>query len=162
MEETREHLVTTTTHSDSTLVDPEPVYASNIPTQGTTDRVEQITVERSAARRNTLYRVRQAIWLILAFVEGLLAIRFILQLLGANPDAGFAQFVYGFTTPLVAPFVGLFGTPRFASSAIEFTTLAAMIAYALLAWVMVKVMLLLFTVNRPGVLSRWTDTISSR
>jgi YggT family protein len=158
MEQTREHLVRTTTTSDSTPVVPAPTYASVTPTQVTTERVEQFTEDPGAMRRNTLYRMRQAIWLILAFSEGLLAIRFILRLLGANPVAGFAQFIYGITTPLIAPFVGLFGTPRFEGSAFEFTTLVAMIVYALLAWVIVKVTLLLFKETQSGELTRWTDT----
>jgi uncharacterized protein YggT (Ycf19 family) len=119
--------------------------------------VEQVTVDPYAARRMMLYRMKQAVWTILVFVEGLIAIRFILRLLGANPDAGFAQLMYGLTAPLVAPFVGLFGTPRFEGSAFEFTSLVAMIVYALLAWVIVRLALMVFAETRTGVVTR-TDT----
>lgn len=155
MEQTSEHLANTNTTAP--VVTPS-TYARIVPTLGTTERVEQIIQGPGVARRNTLYRVRQAIWLILAFSEGLLAIRFILRLLGANPAAGFAQFIYGTTTPLVAPFLGLFGTPRFEGSSFEFTTLVAMIVYALLAWVIVKLTLPLLNENRSGMVTRWTDT----
>lgn len=157
MQESYEEVVTTTTTTN-----PPPVAAiENItPATSITQRVEHVTEDRGAQRRNTLYRVEQAIWLLLAFSEGLLAIRFVLRLLGANPAAGFAQLIYGVTTPLVAPFVGLFGTPRFEGSAFEFTTLVAMIVYALLAWVIVKVIQIVFSQDRSSVLNRWSDTPS--
>lgn len=159
MQERYQEVVTTTTTENEP---PGAAYADSAPTMTTTQRVEQVTEDVAAGRRNTLFRVQQAIWLLLALSEGLLAIRFVLRLLGANPVAGFAQLIYGVTAPLVAPFTGLFGTPRFEGSAFEFTTLVAMIVYALLAWVIVKVMLLFFSETRSGVLSRWTDTPANR
>jgi len=53
----------------------------------------------------------RAIYLIFGLIEGLILIRFVLKALGANASAGFAQFIYGVTAPLVAPFYGLFGNP---------------------------------------------------
>jgi uncharacterized protein YggT (Ycf19 family) len=158
MEEYREEVVTTTTTTEATPRVPVRQSTVVAPATTTTESVEQVTVDHYAARRNALYRMEQVIWTILAFVEGLIAIRFILRLLGANPDAGFAQLIYGITAPLVEPFVGLFGTPRFEGSAFEFTSLVAMIVYALLAWVIVKVVLMFFGETRTGVVSRRTDT----
>jgi uncharacterized protein YggT (Ycf19 family) len=155
MAEYREQVVTTTTET-TPRVPPAP-FTGNNPWQGTTERVEQVTVDPYEARRTALYRVWQVIWLIVGIVEGLIAIRFILRLLGANPDAGFAQLIYGLTAPLVAPFVGLFGTPRFQGSAFEFTSLVAMLVYALLAWVIVKIVLMFFSETRTGVLTQRTD-----
>ena len=156
MDEYREEVVTTTT-TEATPGAPVRQATVVAPARTTTQTVEQVTVDPYEARRTALYRVWQVVWLVVGIVEGLIAIRFILRLLGANPDAGFAQLIYGLTAPLVAPFVGLFGTPRFEGSAFEFTSLVAMMVYALLAWVIVKVVLMFFGETRTGVLTRRTD-----
>ncbi|MGB8644826.1 MAG: YggT family protein [Anaerolineae bacterium] len=148
MEEFRDQIVTTTTEEA-----PQTVIAATT----TTESFEPVSVDAAAPRRLILYRTRQAIGVILAFVEGLIAIRFILRLFGANPDAGFAQFIYGLTAPLVAPFAGLFGTPLFGGSAFEFTSLVAMLIYVLLAWVIVKLILMFFSGARIGRMTRRTD-----
>src|SRR5216683_2916067 len=68
-----------------------------------------------AARRVRSAWLVQAVYLIFGLIETLLLIRFVLRALGANAEAGFAQLVYGITGLLIAPFVGLFGTPQVAS-----------------------------------------------
>lgn len=158
MDEFREEVVTTTTTTEAAPRVPIAPITVNNPWQGTTtERVEQVTVDPYAARRTALYRASQAIWLVVGIVEGLIAIRFVLRLLGANPEAGFAQLIYGLTAPLVQPFVGLFGTPRFEGSAFEFTSLVAMAVYALVAWVIVKVVWMFFSETRTGQLTQRTD-----
>lgn len=157
MAEYHEQVVTTTT-TEAASGAPVRQATAVPPATTTTQRVEQVTVDPFEARRTALYRVGQLIWLVAGIVEGLIAIRFVLRLLGANPGAGFAQLVYGLTAPLVAPFAGLFGTPRFEGSAFEFTSLVAMVVYALLAWVIVKIALMLFGEARTGVLTQRTDT----
>ena len=133
----------------ATPVVSEPVYATVPATVATTERVEQYTVDPDASSRAMLYSVRQAIWLVFGLVEGLIAIRFVLRLLGASPTAGFAQLIYGVTAFLVAPFAGLFGTPRFEGSVLEITSLVAILVYALVAWVLVKV-IAMFSVGRSA------------
>ena len=96
-------------------------------------------------------KVRQAIYLLVGIIEGLIAIRVVLRLLGANPDAGFAAFVYGVTAPLLAAFVGLFGTPQYNGSVLELHAIVAIIVYALLAWVLAKLAWLVLGETRSGV-----------
>ena len=115
------------------------------------ERVETVATDPYAPRRDAAYRVRQAIYLLFGIIEGLIAIRFVLRLLGANPDAGFAAFVYGVTAPLLAPFVGLFGTPQYNGSVLELHSIVAIVAYALLAWVLAKLVWLLLGETRSGV-----------
>ena len=80
------------------------------------------------------------IYLVLAVTDGLIAIRFALKLLAANPEAGFAQLIYGLTAPLVAPFVGLLGNPSSSGgNQFEVTSLAAMAVYALAAWLLTRI-----------------------
>lgn len=63
----------------------------------------------------------------------LLALRFILQLLGANEGNGFVDFIYGLSFVFVSPFFGIFGTePTYGASQLETSTLVAIIVYGLL------------------------------
>jgi hypothetical protein len=60
-------------------------------------------------------------------------------LIGANPNAGFAVFIYGITGVFVLPFTGLVATWFSSETILEVTTLIAMAVYALLFWVVVRV-----------------------
>jgi hypothetical protein len=107
-------------------------------------------------------KLTQAIYLIFGLIEALLLIRFVLKALGANAEAGFAQFIYGISGPLVAPFVGLFGTPQAASGAtLELHTLVALVIYALVAWLLGKGAWLVFGEGRSASVAR-TDTEGTR
>lgn len=89
-----------------------------------------------------LYRGTQIIWYVLGLIETLLVFRFILKLLGANPDTGFSTFMYGITHFLVAPFVNVFRVSYVEGSTFEWTTLLAILAYYLLGVGIVKLFLL--------------------
>lgn len=71
---------------------------------------------------------------LLSLVEAFLALRFILRLFGANAANGFVEWVYEMSSVLLEPFRGIFPTPVFKSSfVIEFSTLFAMVIYAVIA-----------------------------
>jgi hypothetical protein len=106
--------------------------------------------------------MRQGIYILFGFIEALLAIRFVLRLLGANADAGFAQLIYGITAPLVAPFQGLFGTVQSDASVLESATLVALIVYALLAWLIVKLAWLGFGETRSATSTSSSSTTTRR
>jgi len=108
------------------------------PATSVAEHVETVTEDPYAPRRGTNEKIRQGIYLLFAIITGLIAIRFVLRLFGANPDVPFASFIYGVTSLLVAPFVGLFGTPVFNGSVLEWHSVVAIIVYMLLAWVLVK------------------------
>ncbi len=107
----------------------------------TTREVEDPVAERDHSK-DVATRV---IWYITGVILVLLAARFVLALLGANPANGLANFVYSVTQPMVSPFFNLFnynftnGGSRF-----ESFTLVAMAVYALIAYGIAK----LFTLNR--------------
>lgn len=64
-----------------------------------------------------------------------LGFRFLLRLLGANPDADFARFIYESTSPLLEPFRGLFTSQATGDGSIfEFTTLFAIMVYLLVMY----------------------------
>lgn len=49
------------------------------------------------------------IYAIGGFIEALVGLRFVLRLIGANPANAFVSWIYDWSTPLVAPFSGIFG-----------------------------------------------------
>ena len=76
----------------------------------------------------------QLISLALGILESLLLIRIVLQLLAANPNAGFSRFVYGMTAQFVAPFQGVFPNPfSLGGVTLDEAAILAMIVYALAA-----------------------------
>ena len=126
------------------------------------DQVESVAYDPYAQKRMTAYRVTQFIYWLFGLIEGLILIRFVLKALGANPSAGFAEFIYGITYPLVAPFVGLFGSPQAAQGSIlELHSIVALIVYALLAWLLAKLAWIMVGESRSAVKTRATS-IDSR
>lgn len=91
------------------------------------------TVER---RRSVESMIIDVISLIFGIIIVLLGLRFILLLLGANPDSGFTQFVYGVTAPLMAPFEAVFGATQAGETVFDWSTLLAIAIYALIAWLL--------------------------
>ena len=71
----------------------------------------------------------------------LLAFRFILQLLGANPSNGFVDFIYNLSAIFVTPFIGIFNESlargAVTTSVFEPATLIALVVYAFIAWAIV-------------------------
>jgi len=73
--------------------------------------------------------------IITGFVAAILAIRFVLTLLGANHGNAFAQLIYSITYPFVAPFFGLFGyTFQYGVARFEVETLVAILVYSLIGY----------------------------
>jgi hypothetical protein len=115
---------------------------------------ETVAYDPYENRRITAYRTTQAVYLIFGVIEGLIAIRFVLKALGANSAAGFAEFIYGITAPLVAPFYGLFGSPAAQGSVLEIYALVALIVYALIAWLITKMVWIMVGETRSAITTR--------
>lgn len=96
-----------------------------------------------------LYKGTQIVWYILGLIEVLLAFRFVLKLLGANPDAGFSSFIYGVTYVLATPFLNVFRVSQVAGSVFEWTTILAIFVYWVLAVGIIKLFLMGKTVSTP-------------
>lgn len=120
-------------------------------------REHYVSEDPYAARRMRVYKAERTIYLIFAVLETLIGIRFVLRLLGANPGAGFADFIYGITAPFVAPFVGLFGTPQYNGSVLELHSIVAIIVYALVAWLLVRLVWLIAGETRSAVRTSTED-----
>ncbi len=89
-------------------------------------------------------KATQIIWLVTGVLQALIGIRFLLRLLAANPEAGFAQLIYGITAVFLVPFTGLFEDPAANGSVLELSSLVAMLVYALFAWGVVRVIWVTF------------------
>lgn len=124
----------------------ETVKEVEVSQQGDAQVVRESTSTASTAE--TRLTVINAIWLVLGIIEVLLAFRFVLKLLGANPGSGFVDFVYIVSGLFVGPFLGIFSTPTAqgdsAVSILEPATLVAAAVYALIVWGIVKMV----TLNR--------------
>lgn len=92
-----------------------------------------------------MYYGAAVVWYILGVVDVLLGLRFLLRLFGANPAAGFTDFIYKATAPLVEPFINVIRSGRIETGIVEWSTLLAMLVYWLLAWAVVR----LFFIARP-------------
>lgn len=86
--------------------------------------------------------VGNVVWYIVGLIEVLLAFRFALKLLGANPSSGFVDFIYNVTGILTAPFDSIFGVTTAPAgdvgSVFEPSILVAAVVYALIGWGIVK------------------------
>ncbi len=110
------------------------------------DTVQKTTQvqDGAAGEEHATTVVDRVIWLVAGLLTVILAFRFVLALLGANPENAFANFIYSLSSPLAAPFFGLFsydstytGVGRF-----EFFTLVAIAVYLVIAWLISRVITL--------------------
>src|SRR5580765_2008775 len=80
---------------------------------------------------------RALVWIVYAWVAitiVLLFLGFLLQLLGADPSAGFVEFIYRSTARAMAPFRGIFeSVPLSDNSVLDISILFAIIVYSFVA-----------------------------
>jgi hypothetical protein len=115
------------------------------------DRVVQAerVYEPSAAERRAAIesRVNQIVWFIAGLIMAIIAIRFVLFLLGANRGSGFFQFIYALSQPFVLPFLGLFEEPSYGGSVFESASVVAVIVYALVAYAIARLVTIVLAPN---------------
>ena len=121
----------------------DPVYVEDAPARPV-QPVQPITPARRVDTDEAYapswrgWRAAQIIYTIGGIVIVLILIRAVLELLAANAGAGFTSFIYGLTDPLVAPFQGVFATPRSNGSVLDLAAILAIIVYAALTWVVAR------------------------
>jgi hypothetical protein len=113
-------------------------------TDSSTSEVQTTQREPERERRIFTFKATQVVWLLLGILEALLALRFGLKLIGANPASPFAVLVYGFTGLFLFPFAGLVGTPAAGGMVLEFSTVIAMLVYALIGWAIERIIFVIF------------------
>jgi hypothetical protein len=103
----------------------------------------------AAANQNTaVARVVNIVYFLFGLIELLLAVRVVLHLIGANPANGFANFIYVLSSPFLILFSTLMTNPTLGpNAALEITTIIAMIVYAILAYLIGRLVWL--ALSRP-------------
>ena len=108
---------------------------------------ERSTQDVGAEQRQSVLKIGQVVWLFVGVIEVLIGMRVLLKFIGANPENEFAGLVYNAAGVFLAPFFSLTGSPSSGAMVLEIPSLIAMLAYALLGWVIVRRILPLF--DRP-------------
>ena len=100
--------------------------------------------EPNREQRIFTFKATYMIWLLVVMLEGLIALRIGLKLIGANADNPFAALIYGFTNLFLFPFVGLTGTPAAGGMVLEISSMIAMVVYALAGWAFERLVWVIF------------------
>jgi uncharacterized protein YggT (Ycf19 family) len=100
--------------------------------------VKERVIVRTAPVTEEPIIVRRVLYYILDVIELLLLTRFVLKIFGANSRTPFVGFMYQLTEPLVAPFRGIFPPVAEQGLVIEWATVVAMIVYALLTYLIIR------------------------
>jgi uncharacterized protein YggT (Ycf19 family) len=112
--------------------------------------VQQNTaMSEGASRRYVIGKIIDFIrWFIVA-LELLFLLRFVLELIGADPTNVFAQFLYNFTGFFLYPFLGIVPNTKIGTKGafIDWSTLIGMAVYGILYWILR--LFLRTTVSRP-------------
>jgi hypothetical protein len=124
-------------------------------TDGVNQYTERVVVDNAAERRQSAYTISQFIWLAFGILEGLIVLRIILRLIAANPANPFANLVYRITDIFLWPFFGLTAQPAAGGFVLELSSIIALIVYALLSWVLVKIVWLIMYRRPTTVVQRY-------
>jgi len=103
------------------------------------------SAQNAYGAKKAIFRLYQVIWYVLGVVEVLLVSRILLKLIGANLTSGFTSFIYSISAPLALPFKGVLGVSQSMDSIVEWSTIIAMVVYAIVAIGVVK----LFQLIKP-------------
>jgi hypothetical protein len=105
---------------------------------------ERVVRDLGVEARSLAYRLSSLIWMAFGLLIGLIALRVFLKLIAANPASPFAGMLYAFTDIFLWPFHGLTVTPAVGGMVLEIPAIIGMFVYALLAWVIVRIIWFLF------------------
>ncbi len=104
----------------------------------TTTIDEPTSTARDYNQKKAVFKTYQVIWYIFGLLEILLGFRVFLKLIAANPGSYFAAFIYNLSYIFVAPFSGIVSISVMPQGSIlEWTTILAMIVYAVLAIILI-------------------------
>ena len=83
--------------------------------------------------------IANIIYAIGGFIEALVGLRFVLRLVGANPDNALVGWIYAWSTPFVAPFSGIFGQDATVVSGVGAVTTSVFDWTALIALIVIGI-----------------------
>ena len=136
---------------EAAITDVVPTVYSSV---AAVNQLQTTTHDPFQGRRQAAIKLVQSIYLLFGFIDALILIRIVLRLLAANPSASFAQWIYGITDWLGAPFAGLFTAVGVGSGVLELNALVALSVYALVAWSLAKIAWLAIGETRTGLMAR--------
>ena len=93
---------------------------------------EAVSTERELGRGRSAARISQVVDYCFYIIYGLIALEFLLGLMGARAGNGFVQFIGALTTPLLAPFERIVGTPSAGAHQFRISYLFALVVYVLI------------------------------
>lgn len=96
---------------------------------------------------NPGWRAVQLVYLVFGVIDGMMVIRLVLKLLGANPTAAFANWIYNVTAYFLAPFHNILPTIGTEQSQLEMSVVIAILVYALLGWALARLVGIIFYKN---------------
>jgi uncharacterized protein YggT (Ycf19 family) len=93
-------------------------------------------VEYAAPTEKAAYNFRAVavVGFIVGIVDIFIAARFLGKLLGASAHSAFVNFIYQVSSPMVAPFTGIFGDSGSKTNTFETASLVAIVVYAVIGW----------------------------
>ncbi len=80
------------------------------------------------------FRAAAIVGLIVGVIDIVVAARFLGKLFGASTQSAFVSFIYTVSSPLVAPFQGIFGNGGSKANSFETADLVAIVVYAVVGW----------------------------
>ncbi|KKP55863.1 MAG: hypothetical protein UR50_C0015G0011 [Parcubacteria group bacterium GW2011_GWC1_34_10] len=107
--------------------------------------------QKTYEAKKAIFRSYQVIWYILGVIEVILAFRVMLKLLGASTLSGFTSFIYAISSPFALPFAGILKVTGASGMVLEWSTLIAMIVYAIIAYGIVALFQLVKPTNQEEV-----------
>lgn len=100
-------------------------------------------VEHSHGKAAQISRI---VWFVVGFLEGVLALRLVLNALEAGETAGFPQMILMLTRPFATPFLGIF--PNAGTDGFEPASVVAMGFYLLVGVALIKIVRILYGETR--------------
>lgn len=84
--------------------------------------------------------VRRFVMLVFGIILALIALRFVLLLLGANSDNGIVDGIYNLSEIFVAPFRGVFNLDQYTPNGVSVLDVSAIVAF--FGWLLIEVLVL--------------------
>jgi len=136
---------------------PRPVQQTPAPVPETPARTEQVDdgekLQQEPPGQTLAYvlgKVNDFMHWFAIVVELTLGLRFLFKLIGASPTNVFASFIYALTNVMLLPFASLIKNPSLQTNqAFEWTTLIAMGIYAIIFWLIRRLIRISITPPKP-------------
>lgn len=129
-------------------------------TGATHQHYERVVRDVAAEHNMVLQRITQFLWTLVGILVGLLGLRILLKLIGANEQNGFVRFVYDLTELFVAPFVGIAENPTSGSLELDIAAIIAIVVYLLAAWAVIRLLWVFFARSGARAVSRAERTVT--